>query len=467
MKEELNTSLNDSITSQMNGENGIVSKRGLIDDKAVLLKQIASLYLNENTSDIRLRCEGQVLPAHKCIVANQSQYFFKQIYGDSDDSNQPSNGGDFEMVSKSGCLDIFDTTAAALKLVLKYLYCGQLLVNDLELEPVIDVLTLSHRCKLNQVVSGISDYLKDIITIDNVWKIYNASNLFDERNSLAEFCLRFMDRSAVKLLHHDLTFVQSVTNFKLLITRKTFDAPEVEKFKAVYRWINKNPQLDSKDLVSCISLAKLAQEELLQIVRPTHLVSDSEILDAIQPKRKRVSIDTSTNTEVTKMEAIEFTPKFTIKTVKHETESVCYYYAVDFPEAYDINHIKLRLSELITGKGEYSYFIEGSTDKEKWFKIIDYSKYICRSWQNLYFDTISVKYLKIMGTRLDGKIADVIIDSFDCKYTHNPLKQENGLVIPNEDIASLDYGTRIRFSFDYLFQSLPKILILIFFQIFN
>jgi BTB/POZ domain-containing protein 9 len=100
---------------------------------------------------------------------------------------------------------------------------------------------------------------------------------------------------------------------------------------------------------------------------------------------------------------------------------------------------------LITGKGEYSYFIEGSIDNEKWSKIVDYSKYICRSWQDLYFKSTSVKFLKITGTRTDGKIADIIIDSFDCNYTHNPLKEENGFVIPKEDIANLDCGTRIRY----------------------
>jgi BTB/POZ domain-containing protein 9 len=446
MKEELSTSLNDSSMSQMNGDNGVVVRSGVIDGKETLLEEIGSLYLNERTSDIKLRVEGQVLPAHKCIIANRSQYFFKQIYGNFDDFNNRSNGNDFEMLSKSvSTLEMSDTTAAALKQVLKYLYCGELLVDDLDLGLVIDVLTLSHRCKLFQIVSGISEYLKDIVTIDNVWVIYSASMLFEETSNLAEFCLRFMDQKAVKLLQHESTYKQTLENFKRLITRRTFEAPEVEKFKAVYKWINTNPDQESKDLVSSISLTKLGHEELLLVVRPTHLVSDTQILDAIQPKRKRVSMDTSTNTEAIRMEAIEFTPKFTIKTMKHEMENVGYYYLVEFPEPYDINHIKLRLSELITGKGEYSYFIEGSIDNEKWFKIVDYSKYICRSWQDLYFKSTSVKFLKIVGTRTDGKIADIIIDSFDCNYTHNPLKEENGFVIPKEDIANLDCGTRIRY----------------------
>lgn len=33
----------------------------------------------------------------------------------------------------------------------------------------------------------------------------------------------------------------------------------------------------------------------------------------------------------------------------------------------------------------YSYYIEVSMDELDWIRVIDHSKYLCRSWQNLYF----------------------------------------------------------------------------------
>ena len=33
----------------------------------------------------------------------------------------------------------------------------------------------------------------------------------------------------------------------------------------------------------------------------------------------------------------------------------------------------------------YSYFIEISMDNEDWIRVLDYSKYLCRSWQTLHF----------------------------------------------------------------------------------
>lgn len=44
------------------------------------------------------------------------------------------------------------------------------------------------------------------------------------------------------------------------------------------------------------------------------------------------------------------------------------------------------------------YYIEGSTDGKNWVKILDYSKYSCRSEQNLYFEPIVTKFIKIVGT---------------------------------------------------------------------
>ena len=37
-------------------------------------------------------------------------------------------------------------------------------------------------------------------------------------------------------------------------------------------------------------------------------------------------------------------------------------------------------------------------NEKDWLKVIDYSKYFCRSWQNLYFEPRVVLYIRIVGT---------------------------------------------------------------------
>lgn len=44
------------------------------------------------------------------------------------------------------------------------------------------------------------------------------------------------------------------------------------------------------------------------------------------------------------------------------------------------------------------YYIEGSIDGKKWNKILDYGKYSCRSEQDLYFEPVVTRFIRIVGT---------------------------------------------------------------------
>ena len=55
-----------------------------------------------------------------------------------------------------------------------------------------------------------------------------------------------------------------------------------------------------------------------------------------------------------------------------------------------INTIRMLLPDRDTRS--FSYYIEVSVDNADWIKIIDYSKYLCRSWQTLYFQPRVVRY---------------------------------------------------------------------------
>lgn len=49
-----------------------------------------------------------------------------------------------------------------------------------------------------------------------------------------------------------------------------------------------------------------------------------------------------------------------------------------------INTIKMLLWDRDTRS--YSYYVEVSMDNQDWVRIIDYSRYLCRSWQSLHFE---------------------------------------------------------------------------------
>lgn len=64
--------------------------------------------------------------------------------------------------------------------------------------------------------------------------------------------------------------------------RDTFFAPEVDIFRAMHNWCIANPNENYKPIIKHIRLPLMSIEDLLEVVRPTGLISCEELLDAIQ-----------------------------------------------------------------------------------------------------------------------------------------------------------------------------------------
>lgn len=46
----------------------------------------------------------------------------------------------------------------------------------------------------------------------------------------------------------------------------------------------------------------------------------------------------------------------------------------------------------------YSYYVEVSTDQQRWTRVADKSQEACKSWQYLQFDPLPVAFVRIVGT---------------------------------------------------------------------
>ena len=71
-----------------------------------------------------------------------------------------------------------------------------------------------------------------------------------------------------------------------VISRNSFCAPEIDIFKAVQQWAERNPDESLENIVCCVRLPLMSLEDLLNIVRPSNLVSADSILDAIKMKNE-------------------------------------------------------------------------------------------------------------------------------------------------------------------------------------
>lgn len=75
-------------------------------------------------------------------------------------------------------------------------------------------------------------------------------------------------------------------------------------------------------------------------------------------------------------------------------------------------------------------------DQKDWVKVVDHARYLCRSWQQLYFKPRVVRYIRIVGTlNTVNRVFHVV--SFECMYTSRPFRLEKGLLYPMHNVATV------------------------------
>lgn len=193
-------------------------------------------------------------------------------------------------------------------------------IQYLQEENLLDILGMSHRYGFVDLETAISDYLKAILNISNVCLIYDIANMY-HLLSLCHVCKEFIDKNAQEILVNETFFsLSQVSHFflrykftsiidikinshnpskclelkscllsfgfqnsvKELISRDSFCAPENIIFNAVVKWTEHNQGQDPSPILECVRLPLMSMNDLLNVVRPTSLVSADSILDAIK-----------------------------------------------------------------------------------------------------------------------------------------------------------------------------------------
>ena len=78
---------------------------------------------------------------------------------------------------------------------------------------------------------------------------------------------------------------------KEVISRDSFCAPEIEIFRGVQTWSERNPDEALQGIVKHVRLPLMSLDELLNTVRPSSLVAADAILDAIKVKSESRDMD--------------------------------------------------------------------------------------------------------------------------------------------------------------------------------
>ena len=76
-----------------------------------------------------------------------------------------------------------------------------------------------------------------------------------------------------------------------VISRDSFCAQEIEIFRAVQQWSEKNPEEDIAEIVRQVRLPLMDLDELLNVVRESGMISADAILDAIKTKNQNRNME--------------------------------------------------------------------------------------------------------------------------------------------------------------------------------
>uniref|UniRef100_A0A8C9ESK3 BTB domain containing 9 n=1 Tax=Pavo cristatus TaxID=9049 RepID=A0A8C9ESK3_PAVCR len=298
-----------------------------------------------------------------------------------------------------------DTTAEAFTMLMKYIYTGRATLRDEKEEVLLDFLSLAHKYGFPELEDSTSEYLCTILNIQNVCMTFDVASLYS-LPKLTCMCCMFMDRNAQEVLSSEGFLSLSKAALLSIVLRDSFAAPEKDIFQALMNWCKHNPKENHAEIMQAVRLPLMSLTELLNVVRPSGLLSPDAILDAIKIRSESRDMDLNYRGMLIPGENIA-TMKYGAQVVKGELKSAL---LDGDTQNYDLDHgfsrhpidddcrsgieIKLGQPSIINhirillwdrDSRSYSYYIEVSMDELDWIRVIDHSKYLCRSWQNLYF----------------------------------------------------------------------------------
>ncbi|TRY98338.1 hypothetical protein DNTS_025960 [Danionella cerebrum] len=389
-----------------------------IDHLHLLSEQLGALVPGEEYSDVTFVVEEKRFPAHRVILAARCQYFRALLFGGLRESRAQAE------------VRLEETRSEAFSMLLRYLYTGRATLSEAREETLLDFLGLAH--------------------------LFDVASLYC-LNGLAEACMAYMDRNATEVLKSDGFLTLSKSALLAVVRRDSFASSEREIFQALCRWCHHNGDgPEAKEVMAAVRLPLMTLSEMLNVVRPRASLAR---MTCLMPFRNALRVETWISTTGAFPEENIATMKHGAAVVKGELKSAL---LDGDTQNYDLDHgfsrhpieeegraagIQVRLGQpsiinhirlLLWDKDSrsYSYYIEVSMDELDWVRVVDHSKFLCRSWQQLYFPARVCRFIRVVGTHNTvNKVFHLV--ALECMYTQRSFTLEKGLLVPTDNVATV------------------------------
>ncbi|XP_055299680.1 BTB/POZ domain-containing protein 9-like [Sitodiplosis mosellana] len=447
---------------------------GEIDQSDEILQFLNNICMNDDSADVLFIIENTKIPAHKVILSGRSSYFQSLFFAGFSETKKPE-------IELKVPLDAF-------KAILKYIYTGCVSLATLESHQIVEIYDLANQYGFDTLKTIILEYLTVNLTLENCVSTLDAAHLYS-LDDVQTSCMKFMDCHSNEFLDH-ITFKElPLTSLCALLKRDTFYAPEIDIFKAICNWSTNKPDDDIKEALSTVRWSELSMDDYLNVVVPSNILDSTQLLNTMNRKstnktgrtqcripysQKHIEENFVTTENGAKFICGEDKPNFGIY------RKYCVYHAIDGkvyskPELRRSKYLQPKDSSIIVDLGDvrfinyikmllkdddsrsYSYYIEISLDGKKYTRLFDHTKYYYRSWQNLYFKSRPVRFIKMVGTRainiekkrMAYKWRKIEYNSFDVMELQAMFTKKNypefvdGVIRPSKNVAKVQCGASI------------------------
>ncbi|GAB1300828.1 BTB/POZ domain-containing protein 9 [Apodemus speciosus] len=427
---------------------------GEIDHVHILSEHIGALLIGEEYGDVTFVVEKKRFPAHRVILAARCQYFrlkFKGLEGWLGQIAPVNSWYHLKDLPPAVCaastvvrtqqmeesalsywrallyggmresqpeaeISLQDTTAEAFTMLLRYIYTGRATLTDEKEEVLLDFLSLAHKYGFPELEDSTSEYLCTILNIQNVCMTFDVASLYS-LPKLTCMCCMFMDRNAQEVLASDGFLSLSKTALLNIVLRDSFAAPEKDIFLALLNWCKHNAKENHAEIMQAVRLPLMSLTELLNVVRPSGLLSPDAILDAIKVRSESRDMDLNYRGMLIPEENIA-TMKYGAQVVKGELKSAL---LDGDTQNYDLDH------------GFSRHPIDDDCRSGIEIKLGQPS--IINHIRLLLWDRDS-RYIRIVGTHNTvNKIFHIV--AFECMFTNKAFTLEKGLIVPTENVATI------------------------------
>ena len=225
----------------------------------ILLSKCAQFREQGEFVDVRLKVGEDLFPAHRIVLAANSDYFHAMFTHEMKESNQ-------EVIE----LKDENISAAALKIVMDSIYSGEVHVND---ENVFEVLLAADHLQVTSVVQQCCDYLNtEYVQLRSDVQTYCRICTIAERHGLTD--LHEATQRKMASMYKDiceseefLSHIDADLLLKLL-NRDDLSAPtESFVFKSVMQWIKYKKEERMAVAAKVIGAVRLGLVDIRDVIR--------------------------------------------------------------------------------------------------------------------------------------------------------------------------------------------------------